>query len=159
MSARAILTAYRGANRITESTALASGPLFGLCDQVPAIMHPKRLAGLRKVLELKRDQLTATLAKTADASRAIGETVGGDEGEEAAAASNRDFLSAQGFSLREQLILVKDALIRLDTGEFGICEECGRAVNLKRLEAVPWTRYCRDCQQEVESEIGSSGER
>ena len=108
---------------------------------------------------MKRDQLTQTLAKTADASRAIGETVGGDEGEEAAAASNRDFLSAQGSSLREQLILVKDALIRLEDGEFGICEECGRAVNLKRLEAVPWTRYCRDCQQEVESEFGSSGER
>lgn len=159
MSAPDVLTAYRTANRITESTALASGRPLGPCDEAPAIMHPKRLAGLRNVLELKREQLTETLAKTADASRAIGETVGGDEGEEAAAASNRDFLSAQGSSLREHLILVKDALIRLEAGEFGICEECGRAVTLKRLEAVPWTRYCRDCQQELESEIGSSGER
>ena len=123
------------------------------------MINPKRLAGLRKLLELKHAQLTETLAKTVDESRAIGENIGGDEGEEAAAASNRDFLSVQGQSRREQLILVKDALIRLDTGEFGICEECGRAVNLKRLEAVPWTRYCRDCQQEVESELGSSGER
>ena len=123
------------------------------------MINPKRLAGLRKLLESKHEQLTKTLAKTVDESRAIGENIGGDEGEEAAAASNRDFLSVQGQSRREQLILVKDALIRLDTGEFGICEECGRAVNLKRLEAVPWTRYCRDCQQEVESELGSSGER
>ncbi|MCY4534544.1 MAG: TraR/DksA family transcriptional regulator [Bryobacterales bacterium] len=122
-------------------------------------MHPKRLAGLRKRLELKYEQLTETLTKTAKESRAISETVGGDEGEEAAAASNRDFLSVQGSSRREQLILVKDALTRLDDGKFGICEECGRAVNLKRLEAVPWTRYCRDCQQEVESELGLSGER
>ena len=122
-------------------------------------MHPKRLAELRKRLELKYEQLTETLANTASESRAISETVGGDEGEEAAAASNRDFLSAQGSSRREQLILVKDALARLDDGKFGICEECGRAVNLKRLEAVPWTRYCRDCQQEVESELGLSSER
>lgn len=122
-------------------------------------MHPKRLAGLRKRLELKSEQLTETLNKTVSESRAISETVGGDEGEEAAAASNRDFLSVQGSSRREQLILVKDALARLDAGKFGICEECGQTVNLKRLEAVPWTRYCRDCQQEVESELGLSGER
>lgn len=122
-------------------------------------MHTKRLAGLRKRLELKYEQLTETLNKTASESRAISETVGGDEGEEAAAASNRDFLSVQGSSRREQLILVRDALARLEAGKFGICEECGRAVNLKRLEAVPWTRYCRDCQQEVESELGLSGER
>ena len=108
---------------------------------------------------MKYEQLTETLTKTAKESRAISETVGGDEGEEAAAASNRDFLSVQGSSRREQLILVKDALTRLNGGKFGICEECGRAVNLKRLEAVPWTRYCRDCQQEVESELGLSGER
>ena len=108
---------------------------------------------------MKYEQLTETLTKTAKESRAISETVGGDEGEEAAAASNRDFLSVQGSSRREQLILVKDALTRLDDGKFGICEECGRAVNLKRLEAGPLTRYCRDCQQEVESELGLSGER
>ena len=108
---------------------------------------------------MKYEQLTETLTKTVYENRAISESLGGDEGEEAAAASNRDLLSVQGSSRREQQILVKDALARLDAGKFGICEECGRAVNLKRLEAVPWTRYCRDCQQAVESELGLSGER
>ena len=122
-------------------------------------MHAKRIAGFRKRLESKQAELSETLAKTADESRAIGATVGGDEAEEAAAASNRDFLGVQGTSQLEQLILVKDALARLDDGKFGICEECGEAVNLSRLEAVPWARYCRDCQQEVESEVEQSGER
>ena len=61
-------------------------------------------------------------------------------------------LYTQSDSGRSQLLLVNDALIRLDNGEFGICESCGRPISLKRLDAVPWTRYCRDCQEEVESQ-------
>ncbi len=122
-------------------------------------MHPKRLANFKKKLEDKRDELAALLAKTATQSRGMGGGDVCDEGEEAAASYARDFLNAQGNSGRSQLFLVRDALVRLDAGEFGICEECGRSVNLKRLEAVPWAPYCRDCQEEVESGIGLPSER
>ena len=52
--------------------------------------------------------------------------------------------------------MVTEALKRLDSDEFGICILCGDAIKLKRLDAVPWTRYCRDCQEEVEQEAGAS---
>jgi DnaK suppressor protein len=53
---------------------------------------------------------------------------------------------------RAELTLVEQALHRLDEGTYGECEECGEDVPLKRLEAVPFARYCIGCQVKVEQE-------
>jgi DnaK suppressor protein len=45
---------------------------------------------------------------------------------------------------REQLRLVDKALARLDSGEYGRCEVCGKEIPTERLEAVPWTTLCID---------------
>lgn len=41
---------------------------------------------------------------------------------------------------------VETAIELLDTGEYGICQECGEPINPKRLEAIPWTTLCVKCQ-------------
>ncbi len=115
-------------------------------------MDTRRLAAFRKRLEQEHLELSHLLAKTETAGRVLGEKNRGDEAEEATLSYNREMLYSQSDSGRSQLLLVSDALIRLGSGEFGICELCGRPISLKRLDAVPWTRYCRDCQEEVESE-------
>ena len=45
---------------------------------------------------------------------------------------------------------MESALERIRTGAFGQCISCGSDINVKRLEAVPWTRYCIACQEKVE---------
>ena len=42
---------------------------------------------------------------------------------------------------------IDDALGRIRTGGFGICVDCGQPISPARLEAVPWTRRCRDCKE------------
>jgi len=42
---------------------------------------------------------------------------------------------------------IEDALTRIRNEKFGICEECGQPISLARLEAVPWTRWCRNCKE------------
>ena len=42
------------------------------------------------------------------------------------------------------------ARARLDDGSYGICESCGLEIAEQRLEAMPFTRLCRDCQQDQE---------
>ena len=42
---------------------------------------------------------------------------------------------------------IEDALERLRAGGYGICLDCGLPVSRKRLEAVPWARYCVTCQE------------
>lgn len=46
-----------------------------------------------------------------------------------------------------QLDLVNEAIKRIDGDEYGICQNCEEEINPKRLAAVPWARYCLDCQE------------
>jgi RNA polymerase-binding protein DksA len=43
---------------------------------------------------------------------------------------------------------IEDALARINRGSFGVCEVCKQRISKARLEAVPWTRVCRDCKEE-----------
>lgn len=49
-----------------------------------------------------------------------------------------------------QLALVDEALLRVEDKEYGACQNCEKSINQKRLAAIPWARYCLDCQQLVE---------
>ncbi len=49
-----------------------------------------------------------------------------------------------------QLILINEALERIGDKEFGNCQNCEKAINPKRLAAVPWARYCLNCQELLE---------
>jgi DnaK suppressor protein len=46
--------------------------------------------------------------------------------------------------------MVDGALERIREGSFGECIACGDEINPKRLEAVPWTRHCIECQEKAE---------
>ncbi len=47
---------------------------------------------------------------------------------------------------------VEDALERLKTGDYGICEHCGEPINPRRLQAVPWAALCLSCQEQADAE-------
>lgn len=46
---------------------------------------------------------------------------------------------------------INEALERMDSGEYGNCEDCGREIALERLEALPYTTLCIDCRREEEA--------
>ena len=47
----------------------------------------------------------------------------------------------------KQLALIDEALLRIDDDEYGLCQNCEKEVNQKRLDAIPWARFCIDCQE------------
>src|SRR3954453_1875319 len=58
---------------------------------------------------------------------------------------------------------VKGALGRLADGSYGVCMHCEEDIKIKRLDAVPWTKYCIKCQEaadrhEFETEGGDAVE-
>ena len=61
-------------------------------------------------------------------------------------------------ALRIKMKNVDHALERLDTGEYGLCESCGSEIPTDRLDALPETSFCINCQKEVE-ELTSERER
>ena len=46
-----------------------------------------------------------------------------------------------------QLELIDQALERLEDEEYGLCQNCEKEIKPKRLAAIPWARYCLDCQE------------
>ncbi len=52
----------------------------------------------------------------------------------------------------DTLAAVRAALERIQAGNYGVCVECGRPIEPKRLEAVPWTPFCLEDQQKHDDE-------
>ncbi len=78
-----------------------------------------------------------------------------DEGAEdlvdrANSAYNREFLLSLSGSEREILKEIEGALDRIAADDYGTCLACEEKIPAKRLQAVPWARYCIDCQELVE---------
>lgn len=51
---------------------------------------------------------------------------------------------------RKLINKIKDALDRIDSGDFGVCEECGEEISEARLKVRPVTTLCIDCKMEAE---------
>jgi DnaK suppressor protein len=49
------------------------------------------------------------------------------------------------------LLDIKETIMRIDSGLFGICDHCGCQISQKRLKAAPMSKLCVMCQEEVES--------
>ena len=74
-----------------------------------------------------------------------------DVADQAVFSYQKEMIFTQGTEGHSQLSLVRLAMERLQEGTFGECLQCGRPIGEKRLEALPWTPYCIDCQEKVES--------
>jgi len=53
-----------------------------------------------------------------------------------------------------QLRQVEEALDRLESGDFGVCQSCEEPIAPKRLHAIPWARYCVTCQELIGTPAG-----
>ena len=59
----------------------------------------------------------------------------------------------------ETLKDIRQALDRLEKDIYGYCDECGQEIDRRRLEVMPFTKYCIDCQREHEELRGSDQRR
>lgn len=120
------------------------------------IFRVKKLHEIRKKILRQRELL---LAEAREAFNALpGQTVFPDMGDQATAETDRNFMLR--LRSREQKLIKKidDVLDRIDNGTFGICDDCGMEINIKRLDARPVTTLCMECktQQEEEERIRES---
>lgn len=60
---------------------------------------------------------------------------------------NDDVIEALQQEAEDELRQVMHALQRIDDGEGDLCEECGKPIDARRLDAVPHTTVCRDCAE------------
>ena len=49
-------------------------------------------------------------------------------------------------------MLIDDALMRIEDGTYGTCEDCGKKINRERLKIMPFAKLCVACQSDVEKQ-------
>jgi DnaK suppressor protein len=113
-------------------------------------MDKKKLEAFKKRLETRQQELRRTVNRTRADGRSADEDSAQDIADRAASSYNKEFLFSQSNNERQLLQMVDKALARIREGSFGECIQCGKEINAKRLEAVPWTRHCIECQEKLE---------
>ena len=62
--------------------------------------------------------------------------------------SHEEWLFLNRNSLEKSLLReVEEALMRVQEGTYGICQECEEPISAKRLQALPWAKFCVSCQE------------
>lgn len=74
----------------------------------------------------------------------------GDIYDQASSERDRELGLLLGDREREKLHNIDEALMRIEDGEYGICEECDEEIPLGRLKAMPFARYCVKCKSDLE---------
>ena len=107
----------------------------------------KERARVRELLLNKRQELMRAYAISKGDSQAELDNGTEDYVDYAVNSYAREFLLSLTEMDRKQLLLVEEALTRIDRGEYGYCQQCGEDINPKRLEVQPWARHCLPCQE------------
>jgi DnaK suppressor protein len=110
-----------------------------------------RLQGIRDGLQREREEATSDTGELSGVDQHPG-----DSGTETFEMEKNVSLHEQ---MEDELAEIDAAFQRLDRGEYGRCQTCGRPVGDARLEAMPATRFCVDDQAKAEREAGYPGSR
>ncbi len=112
----------------------------------------KKILNIKKKLESQRVTLLAEAGETIIGTLSPEKLTFPDLGDQATAESDRSFLlRLRG---REQKLLkkIENAIEKIDSGTYGVCETCGEKISIKRLEARPVTTLCIECKTKQEEE-------
>jgi len=122
------------------------------------------LLRLHKRLVARRDALLKALAgELEDLSGTVTGDVSGGDAADAAFDTGSDEISSQLAQLEaRELKQIERALLRLKQGTYGQCEECSKRIPVARLNALPYSTFCIECQRLVEQhpngEFGGRGD-
>lgn len=109
-------------------------------------MTKQELSKFKKILEAKRDELELVVRKR----DAITIEKSADALDEVQHAAERE-LAIRNLDRESHLLRnVRSALARIEDGSFGICVHCEEEISPKRLNAVPWTALCIQCQEQAD---------
>ena len=109
-------------------------------------MDKKKLKTYRDRLLERRESLFSQVTEAEKSTRERDLEATQDPADMAANAYTKELLISMSDNDRTLLGLIDEALARVESGDYGECVNCGEPIQEKRLNAVPWARYCLRCQ-------------
>jgi DnaK suppressor protein len=103
----------------------------------------------KKLLQNKADDLRRSMSAHAVSQLVSRQDHVPDEGD-LSQQSHEEWIFLNRNTLDMKLLReVEDALRQFDRGTYGVCRQCAEPISPRRLDAVPWARYCVVCQEQV----------
>ena len=112
-------------------------------------MSPMQLEYFRQKLIAWRDELIDESRETISNLQTEVRDVG-DEAERATRETENSLELRTRDRYRKLINKINKALIRVDEGDYGYCEETGEEIGIQRLEARPIATLCLDAQERWE---------
>ena len=103
----------------------------------------------RTMLQNEQRRLLGLIERKTDNVRSIGGDSVPDAGDASHEGEVRAEQAGEAQLAWDTLKEVRLALARIEAGTFGLCGKGGEHIEKKRLEAIPWTRYCSAHQAEA----------
>ena len=113
-------------------------------------MDKRKMKSYRDRLLERRETLFSQVTEAEMSSRERDLEATQDPADMAANAYTKELLISMSANDRKLLQLIDEALARVESGDYGDCVNCAEPVQEKRLNAVPWARYCLSCQDKQE---------
>ncbi len=126
-----------------------------MTKKTAAANRKKFLADLRQHLLEMKTKLLEEMESESKAEREGNKDEGMDTYDLASEERDREINFILSDRERNKVRNIDDALERMDEGSYGVCDSCGLEIAEERLAAMPFTRLCRDCQQDQEREARS----
>jgi RNA polymerase-binding transcription factor DksA len=63
---------------------------------------------------------------------------------------NNEVMDYLGNSAKSEIAMIKQAIARIDNGQYGLCQVCDEPISEERLEALPYSSMCIKCASKVE---------
>ncbi len=124
---------------------------------------PKLTPRQKIIQKIKQDLYTQRESLLREAEETLSNLPGDinfpDMGDQATAETDRNFILRLRDRERMLLKKIEETIERIDGEDFGICEDCGNEIGMKRLEARPVATCCIECKtrQEEEERIAEGG--
>ena len=103
-----------------------------------------------ELLSTSRD-LEDRLQKTRDHIRHVNTEIDKDFAEQAVQRENDEVVEGLFDQLQQELVEIRQALQRIEEGNYGICTTCGNSISMERLQIIPHTSLCKTCSHETEN--------
>lgn len=105
---------------------------------------------LKEVKQRLLDERTLLIGKLKDNDLSVDDSETPDPVDLAVRNYSKNVMLAVSENESRQLALIDEALLRVEDDDYGLCQNCENEINPKRLAAIPWARYCLNCQELVE---------
>src|SRR6516165_10722714 len=112
-----------------------------------------KVSPYRDMLEKKADEVRRSMSAQKAAQVVARLDVPSDEGD-LSQQHHEEWIFLNRNTIDMKLLReVGSALRRIETDNYGVCAECEEPISTKRLDAVPWARYCVTCQEAIAARI------